>query len=112
MTPLALASGPSTTCSLIITASNPAPSATWAHRTSSGRSRPVARVQFSLRIITIRGEAPMPLPDQVGDCGRVLTAATGDTDDRTDDEYHEREEHQHVAQEAQSPRLCGRVDTL
>src|SRR5690242_11526780 len=42
-------------CSESITASNPASSATLAHRTSAPRSRPSVRVQFSLRIISIRG---------------------------------------------------------
>src|SRR3954451_18471958 len=55
MMPLAPASGPRTTCSLIITASNPASSACRAQRTSVGRSPPPDVVRFSLRIINIRG---------------------------------------------------------
>src|SRR5947208_1322252 len=73
MTPFALASGPSTTCSLSITASNPASSATRAHRTSSARSRPEVNVQFSLRIISIRG-----------------TIATGSADEELD--QHDRDD--------------------
>ena len=55
ITPLSLASGPSTMCSEIITESKPASSAIRAHSTSSVSSRPSVRVQFSLRIISIRG---------------------------------------------------------
>src|SRR5262245_7446647 len=57
MTPLAPAEEPSTMCSLIITESNPASSASRAQRTSTGRSRALVMVQFSLRIRHIRGAA-------------------------------------------------------
>ncbi len=59
MIPFAPADGPSTMCSLIMTESNPASSASRAHRTRLGRSRPYVMVQFSLRIRHMRGE-PMP----------------------------------------------------
>ena len=61
MTPFAPAEGPSTTCSLIMTESNPASSASRAHRTRAGRSRPGAMVQFSLKIRHIFG-APTLIP--------------------------------------------------
>ncbi len=48
MTPLAPAAGPSTTCSLIMTPSMPACSASAAMRTSARRSRGEVMVQFSL----------------------------------------------------------------
>src|SRR3954469_18060325 len=105
MTPLALASGPSTTCSLSITASKPASSATWAHRTSSGRSRPEVRVQFSLRIISIRGAVTIaePLSDKIRDCCGILAPATNRTDGRAGGEDDEGQEHQDVTEYAQPP---------
>ena len=64
MTPLAPALRPSTMCSLIITASNPASSASRAHLTSLGRSRPVVIVQFSLRMRTNRGAKSLPVTER------------------------------------------------
>jgi hypothetical protein len=55
MIPFAPAEGPSAMCSLITTQSNPASSASRAHRTRQGRSRPEVMVQFSLRIRHMRG---------------------------------------------------------
>ena len=57
ISPFTFAAGPSTMCSLIITESNPASSASRAQRTSRGRSRPQVMVQFSLRIRHILGAA-------------------------------------------------------
>ncbi len=57
ISPLPAAAGESTMCSLIITESNPASSASRAQRTRAGRSRPEVMVQFSLRIRHIRGVA-------------------------------------------------------
>ena len=53
--PFASEPGASTTCSLNITASTPACSASTAARTSAPRSRSGHSVAFSLRIITTRG---------------------------------------------------------
>ena len=66
MSPRAADDGPSTMCSLIITASNPASSASRAQRTRRGRSRPDVMVQFSLMIRHILGAVMSYLPWQPG----------------------------------------------
>src|SRR6185437_4634449 len=62
MIPYAPADGPSAMCSLIMTESNPASSASRAQRTTVVRSRPEVMVQFSLRIRHILGVPPMHSP--------------------------------------------------
>jgi hypothetical protein len=61
ISPFLAAAGPRTMCSLTMTESNPASSASRAQRTRAGRSRPGDMVQFSLRIRHILGVA-IPLP--------------------------------------------------
>src|SRR4051812_46208428 len=59
MMPPAAEAGPSTTCSLSMTASTPAASASTAMRTSARRSRGGVSVQFSLRTRIRRGGAKL-----------------------------------------------------
>ncbi len=69
--PRATEPGPSTTCSLTITASKPACSASTAIRTSAPRSRGGASVQFSDRMRTSRGGTAAPArPADIEDYSR------------------------------------------